>query len=178
MCTCCLFADGIYREDIVFSDPRNKLEGIKNYKVLFWSLRFHGKLFFSKIYVEIKRIWQPQDDLIKMRYAQSFPAQHSAKRSRAQQGLQGARPGTQNPCSSSFARRWTIHGVPRVPWEAEGLFDGISTYKLDNAGKVYEHNVDNVLLRDPPAAVVNPFNLVNLSLSQPQQQPCPGKQAH
>ena len=27
--------------------------------------------------------------------------------------------------------RWSIHAVPRIPWEAEGIFDGVSEYKLD-----------------------------------------------
>ena len=94
-------ADDIYREDITFRDPRNTFHGMKNYQTLFWSLRFHGQLFFSRLYVDVKRIWQPEDSAIKM--------------------------------------RWTVHGVPRLPWQAEGLFDGISTYKLDHTGKIYEH---------------------------------------
>lgn len=131
----------IYRDDIHFKDPRFQFEGIKNYKLIFWSLRFHGRIFFSNLYVEIKRIWQPSDDVIKM--------------------------------------RWTVHGIPRVPWEAEGIFDGISTYKLDNNGRIYEHIVDNILLRDPPF-MTNPPLLAGLNLTPntglvPQQQlPCPG----
>lgn len=120
----------------MFRDPRNKFDGMKNYKLIFWSLRFHGKIFFTKLYVEVKRIWQPTDDVIKM--------------------------------------RWTVHGVPRVPWEAEGLFDGISTYKLDNHGRIYEHQVDNVLLRDPPM-LTNPPLLAGLNLVPGSSQtPVPG----
>lgn len=128
--------DSIYREDIVFRDPRNCFKGMKNYQTVFWSLRFHGKIFFSKLYVDVKRIWQPEDGIIKM--------------------------------------RWTVHGIPRVPWEAEGTFDGISTYRLDSHGKIYEHSVDNILLRDPPMAT-NPPLLAGLNL-QPlvPQQPVPG----
>ncbi len=37
--------------------------------------------------------------------------------------------------------RWTVHGIPRVPWKAEGIFDGVSTFKLDRQGKIYEHQV-------------------------------------
>lgn len=109
---------------------------MKNYQTVFWSLRFHGKIFFSKLYVDVKRIWQPEDGIIKM--------------------------------------RWTVHGIPRVPWEAEGTFDGISTYRLDSHGKIYEHCVDNILLRDPPMAT-NPPLLAGLNL-QPlvPQQPVPG----
>jgi hypothetical protein len=94
-------ADDIYRDDITFRDPRNSFSGLKNYQLIFWSLRFHGRIFFKHLYVEVKRIWQPSDGLICM--------------------------------------RWTVHGIPRVPWEAEGTFDGISQYKLDSDGKIYEH---------------------------------------
>ncbi|KAG1674930.1 hypothetical protein FOA52_014723 [Chlamydomonas sp. UWO 241] len=118
----------IYREDIVFVDPRNTIKGKKNYRILFWSLRFHGAIFFSNLYVEVKRVWQPEDDVIKM--------------------------------------RWTVHGIPRVPWEAEGLFDGISSYKLDRHGKIYEHAVDNVLLSDDWSMLNNPFaGLAGLNFS-------------
>ena len=62
-----------------------------------------------------------------------------------------------------------MHGVPRVPWEAEGIFDGVSTYKLDSKGKVYEHSVDNMILRDPPM-LTSPVLLAGLNL-QPSQTP-------
>lgn len=131
-------ADDIYREDIVFRDPRNKFEGLKNYRIIFWSLRFHGKLFFRKLYVEVKRVWQPAND------------------------------------KQQIKMRWTVHGIPRVPWEAEGLFDGISTYKLDSTGKIYEHAVDNVMLRDPPMALNSPLLATINLLRAPQAQPYPG----
>ena len=51
-----------------------------------------------------------------------------------------------------YRLRWTVRGVPRVPWEAEGIFDGISEYKLDRTGKIYEHKLTNVQMRDPPLA--------------------------
>jgi hypothetical protein len=90
-------AVSIYREDITFKDPRNCFHGMDNYKTIFWSLRFHGNLFFKYLYVEVKRIWQKTDDTICL--------------------------------------RWTVHGVPRLPWDQEGTFDGVSTYKLDCHGK-------------------------------------------
>ncbi|MCL7038619.1 hypothetical protein MKW94_010606 [Papaver nudicaule] len=34
---------------------------------------------------------------------------------------------------------WTIHGIPRVPWESHGRFDGTPEYKLDKHGKIYKH---------------------------------------
>ena len=58
----------IYREDIVFRDPNVALHGIEKYKTLFWSLRFHGRLFFNNIHLEVRRIWQSGDDKISMRW--------------------------------------------------------------------------------------------------------------
>ena len=55
-----------------------------------------------------------------------------------------------------------MRGCPRVPWEAEGVFDGISQYKVDKHGKIYEHSVDNVILRDPPMAENPLFAGLNL----------------
>ncbi|KAK9903421.1 hypothetical protein WJX75_005160 [Coccomyxa subellipsoidea] len=133
------FTYDIYREDVVFRDPRNTFKGLKNYKTIFWSLRFHGRLFFSRLYVDVQRIWQPDDAQIRM--------------------------------------RWTVHGIPRVPWKAEGIFDGVSTFKLDRKGKIYEHQVDNVILRDPPmlrSPLFAGLNLTPLLQPQPQTQPCPG----
>ncbi len=101
----------IYRDDIVFTDGRLEFNGLKNYRLIFWSLRFHGNLFFRRTTVEILRIWQPEDYCIKM--------------------------------------RWKIVGIPRVG-DAEGVIDGISSYKLDRKGKIYEHAITNVQLRDPP----------------------------
>jgi len=101
-------------------------------KFSFWSLRFHGRIFFSKLAVDVKRVWQPEDGVIKM--------------------------------------RWTVRGIPRVPWDAEGIFDGISTYKLDSEGKIYEHSVDNLILRDPPL-FSNPALLAGLNLQPSQTTP-------
>lgn len=98
----------IYRDDVVFTDGRLEFQGLKNYKIIFWSLRFHSKLFFRHTNVDILRIWQPEDYQIKM--------------------------------------RWKIVGIPRVG-DMEGVIDGISTYKLDRRGKIYEHSITNVQLR-------------------------------
>lgn len=100
------------REDIVFRDPLNTFGGLHNYKLIFSALRFHGRIFFKAIWVDIVRVWQPSDNVITV--------------------------------------RWTVRGVPRVPWEAQGRFEGTSEYKLDKEGKIYEHKVDNVLLNSPP----------------------------
>ncbi|XP_011622819.2 uncharacterized protein LOC18432735 isoform X1 [Amborella trichopoda] len=54
------------------------------------------------------------------------------------------------PVESTIMIRWTVHGIPRVPWESQGRFDGTSEYKLDKDGKIYEHRVDNFALNSPP----------------------------
>ncbi|KAL9435194.1 hypothetical protein AB3S75_021459 [Citrus x aurantiifolia] len=102
----------IYRDDIVFKDPINTFVGIENYKSIFWALRFHGRIFFRALWLDIISVWQPLENVIMV--------------------------------------RWTIHGVPRVPWESRGRFDGTSEYKLDRNGKIYEHRVDNIALNSPP----------------------------
>ncbi|WOG90518.1 hypothetical protein DCAR_0209762 [Daucus carota subsp. sativus] len=102
----------IYRDDIVFKDPLNTFIGIDNYKSIFWALRFHGKVFFKALWVDIVSVWQPVESTIMI--------------------------------------RWTVHGIPRVPWDSRGRFDGTSEYKLDKDGKIYEHRVHNIALNAPP----------------------------
>lgn len=50
---------------MVFRDPRISFRGLRNYKLVITSLRFHGKLFFKQPMVEVIRIWQPEDNIIK-----------------------------------------------------------------------------------------------------------------
>ncbi|KAI8005707.1 Uncharacterized protein C6orf136 [Camellia lanceoleosa] len=110
----------IYRDDITFVDPLNTFAGIENYKLIFWALRFHGRILFREIGLEVLRIWQPSENVILI--------------------------------------RWNLRGIPRVPWEAKGQFQGTSRYKLDRNGKIYEHKVDNLAFNFPrplkPAASV------------------------
>lgn len=89
----------------------NTFTGIENYKLVFWALRFHGKILFRDISLEIFRVWQPSENMILI--------------------------------------RWNLKGVPRVPWEAKGEFQGTSRYKLDRNGKIYEHKVDNLAFNFP-----------------------------
>lgn len=108
------------RDDITFVDPLNTFTGIENYKLIFWALRFHGRILFREISLDVLRIWQPSETVILI--------------------------------------RWNLRAVPRVPWEAEGQFQGSSRYKLDRSGKIYEHIVDNLAFNFPrplkPAASV------------------------
>ena len=110
----------VFRDDITFLDPLNTFTGIENYKLIFWALRFHGKILFREISLEVYRIWQPSENVILI--------------------------------------RWNLRGVPRVPRETKGQFQGTSKYKLDRTGKIYEHKVDNLAFNFPrqlkPAASV------------------------
>ncbi|KAJ6794248.1 uncharacterized protein M6B38_148550 [Iris pallida] len=101
----------IYRDDIVFEDPFNTFMGIRNYKRIFWSLRFVGNIFFKAVWVDIVSVWQPVKNVVLI--------------------------------------RWIVHGIPRVPWEVRGRFDGISEYKLDKKGKIYGHRVFNIAPKPP-----------------------------
>lgn len=113
----------IYREDIVFIDPLNTFHGIENYRLIFWAVKFHGKILFKEITLRIFRVWQPSENIILI--------------------------------------RWELEGVPRVPWEARGTFQGTSWYKLDRNGKIYEHKVDNVALNFPQAPI-KPITMMDL----------------
>lgn len=54
----------IYTSDIYFTDPVNTFKGKLNYRIIFWTLRFHGRLFFSDLHFDLHRVWQDQPDLI------------------------------------------------------------------------------------------------------------------
>lgn len=54
----------IYSQNIYFRDPVNTFKGKFNYRVIFWTLRFHGKLFFTQIAFDVHEIKQAADDVI------------------------------------------------------------------------------------------------------------------
>ncbi|KAG0469996.1 hypothetical protein HPP92_016696 [Vanilla planifolia] len=118
----------IYREDVTFIDPLNRFQGIESYQLIFWALRFYGRILFREIGVELFRIWQPSE--------------------------------------TSIWIRWELQGVPRVPWEAKGRFQGTSRYKLDRKGKIYEHKVDNLVF-NLPQLVVRPAIVLDLVAAYP-----------
>ena len=43
----------IYTQDIDFRDPVNRFKGKFNYRIIFWTLRFHAGLFFNEIYSRV-----------------------------------------------------------------------------------------------------------------------------
>lgn len=91
----------IYTDDIYFKDPVNTFKYKFNYRIIFWTLRFHARLFFTQIYFDVHEVYQSAEDTI--------------------------------------LAKWTVRGVLRVPWKAGLLFNGYSTYKLNQDNFIYEH---------------------------------------
>lgn len=56
----------IYTQNIYFKDPVNTFKGKFNYRIIFWTLRFHAKLFFSEIYFDVHQIDRPTTDTIRV----------------------------------------------------------------------------------------------------------------
>ena len=54
----------IYTKDIYFRDPVNTFKGKFGYHIVFWTLRFHGKLFFMSLYFDLHDIKQTASDTI------------------------------------------------------------------------------------------------------------------
>ena len=54
----------IYTQDIYFQDPVNKFKWKFNYRIIFWTLRFHARLFFTQIYFDLHEVSQPAKDTI------------------------------------------------------------------------------------------------------------------
>ncbi|PSN20311.1 hypothetical protein C7271_02835 [filamentous cyanobacterium CCP5] len=46
----------IYTRDIYFKDPVNTFKGKFNYRIIFWTLRFHGRLFFSDLHFDLHQV--------------------------------------------------------------------------------------------------------------------------
>ncbi|MGV0106216.1 DUF2358 domain-containing protein [Nostoc sp. DSM 114167] len=91
----------IYTQDIYFKDPVNTFKYKFNYRIIFWTLRFHARLFFTHIYFDVHEVYQSAENTI--------------------------------------LAKWTVRGVLRVPWKAGLLFNGYSTYKLNQDNLIYEH---------------------------------------
>jgi hypothetical protein len=43
----------IYTKEIFFKDPVNTFRGKFNYRIIFWTLRFHARLFFTEIFFDL-----------------------------------------------------------------------------------------------------------------------------
>lgn len=56
---------GIYSRDIFFRDPVNQFKGKLNYRIIFWTLRFHGRLFFTELYFDLHDVQAVSADAIR-----------------------------------------------------------------------------------------------------------------
>ncbi|NES02951.1 MAG: DUF2358 domain-containing protein [Okeania sp. SIO2F4] len=54
----------IYTKDIFFKDPVNTFKWKFNYRIIFWTLRFHGRLFFTELYFDLHDVQQTAEDII------------------------------------------------------------------------------------------------------------------
>lgn len=54
----------IYTKDIYFQDPVNKFKNKLNYRIIFWTLRFHARLFFTQIYFDVHDVYQASENII------------------------------------------------------------------------------------------------------------------
>lgn len=54
----------IYTKDIYFQDPVNQFKGKFNYRIIFWTLRFHAQLFFTEIYFDLHDVNQTAEDVL------------------------------------------------------------------------------------------------------------------
>lgn len=54
----------IYSKDIFFQDPVNKFKYKFNYRIIFWTLRFHARLFFTQIFFDVHEVSQSAADTI------------------------------------------------------------------------------------------------------------------
>jgi Uncharacterized conserved protein (DUF2358) len=54
----------IYTPDISFQDPVNRFQGKFNYRIIFWTLRFHAKLFFTKIFFDLHEVDRSSENTI------------------------------------------------------------------------------------------------------------------
>jgi len=54
----------IYTKNIFFKDPVNQFKGKLNYRIIFWTLRFHSQLFFTQINFDLHDVYQQAQDTI------------------------------------------------------------------------------------------------------------------
>lgn len=54
----------IYTGDIYFKDPVNTFKWKFNYRIIFWTLRFHARLFFTEIFFDLHEVEQTASDII------------------------------------------------------------------------------------------------------------------
>jgi Uncharacterized conserved protein (DUF2358) len=55
----------IYSRDVFFQDPVNTFKGKLNYRIIFWTLRFHGRLFFTELFFDLHQVCPDTDTTIR-----------------------------------------------------------------------------------------------------------------
>ncbi|MBW4469647.1 MAG: DUF2358 domain-containing protein [Stenomitos rutilans HA7619-LM2] len=55
----------IYSREIAFRDPVNHFKGKFNYRIIFWTLRFHGQLFFTELHFDLHSVQQANLETIR-----------------------------------------------------------------------------------------------------------------
>ncbi len=58
----------IYTRSIYFQDPISRFKGKFNYRIIFWTLRFHAQLFFQAIYFDVHDVHQSDKETIKVNW--------------------------------------------------------------------------------------------------------------
>ena len=61
----CDISYDIYSSAIDFRDPVNHFKGKLNYRIIFWTLRFHGRLFFTELHFDLHNIQQTDTTTIR-----------------------------------------------------------------------------------------------------------------
>ncbi|MEM9922154.1 MAG: DUF2358 domain-containing protein [Cyanobacteria bacterium P01_D01_bin.50] len=54
----------IYTRNILFKDPISKFKWKFNYRIIFWTLRFHAGLFFTEIFFDLHDVYQLDENTI------------------------------------------------------------------------------------------------------------------
>ncbi|MGD1911380.1 MAG: DUF2358 domain-containing protein [Rivularia sp. (in: cyanobacteria)] len=54
----------IYTINILFKDPISKFKWKFNYRIIFWTLRFHAGLFFTEIFFDLHDVYQLDENTI------------------------------------------------------------------------------------------------------------------
>jgi hypothetical protein len=55
----------IYSSDIFFRDPVNTFKGKFNYRIIFWTLRFHGRLFFTHLAFDLHNVYPTDENTVR-----------------------------------------------------------------------------------------------------------------
>ncbi|KAG5040080.1 hypothetical protein JHK85_012556 [Glycine max] len=140
--------DSEFNGDDIFHVVENQLTGIQESKIAVGAARgleyLHSKMKPFIIYEDLKC----SNILLGEGYHSKLSDFGLAKVGSSEAEQQQSKHAL-TPLENVILIRWNLRGVPQVPWEAKGEFQGTSRYKLDRNGKIYEHKVDNLAFNFP-----------------------------